>query len=102
MARVETDEGARQGGTVDVSRRRVREPSFPRVTRQTPIQRHFLRRLRRLVLLSRYGQQQLAFSDTESALLRKATYSVYRDCVEMGVLREARAIVRGSTGRSAG
>jgi hypothetical protein len=76
---------------------RVRKASFPRVSRQTPIQKHFLKRLERLVLLSRYAQQHMAFSDGETALLKKATYSVYRDCVELGVTREARGIIRAST-----
>ena len=84
----------RRGGRVNVAGRRVRTPSFPRLSRQTPIQRHFLRRLERLVLLSRYGEQHLVFSEGEAALLRKATYSVYRDCAEMGLLKEARAILR--------
>jgi hypothetical protein len=83
----------RRGGRVNVTGRRVREPSFPRISRQTPIQRHFLKRLERLVLLSRYGQQHLVFSEPESTLLKKATYSVYRDCTEMGLLKEARSIL---------
>ena len=83
----------RRGGRVNVAGRKVREPSFPRVSRQTPIQRHFLKRLERLVLLGRYGQQHLVFSENEAALLKKATYSVYRDCVQMGLLKEARAIL---------
>jgi hypothetical protein len=77
--------------------RRVREPSFPRVSRQTPVQRHFLKRFERLVLLGRYGQRHDVFSETESVLLKKATYSVYQDCAAMGLLDEARAILR-STG----
>jgi hypothetical protein len=84
----------RRGGRVDVARRRVREASFPRVSRQTPIQRHFLKRLERLVLLGRYNQRYRVFTDGEAALLKKATYSVYRDCTGMGLLDEARSILR--------
>jgi hypothetical protein len=81
------------GGRVDVAGRRVREARFPRVSRQTPVQRLFLKRLERLVLLGRYGQQHLVYSETEAALLKKATYSVYRDCAQMGLGQEARAIL---------
>jgi hypothetical protein len=84
----------RRGGRVNVAGRRVSQPSFPRISKKTPIQRHFLKRLERLVLLSRYGQQHLAFSDSEAALLKKATYSVYRDCAQVGVLKEAQSILR--------
>ncbi len=93
-----------RGELVDMEGRRLREPVFPRLSRQTPIQRIFLKRLQRLVLLGRYGERHLAFSEQETALIRKATYSIYRDCDEMGVLREAKAIVRAgmiSTDRSA-
>ena len=83
----------RAGGRVDVSRRRIRQPSFPRVSRQTPMQRHFLRRLERLVLLGRYGEKHAVFSPGETALMRRATYSVFRDCADMGLLAEARAIL---------
>jgi hypothetical protein len=87
------DDGGRAGEVIDMSGRRVREPKFPRITRQSPIQRHFLKRLERLVLLSRYGQEHLVFSDTESALLKRSTYSVYRDCVDLGLQREAHAVL---------
>jgi hypothetical protein len=89
------DRRRRAGGRVDLTGRRVRKASFPRISRQTPIQRHFLKRLERLVLLNRYGQQHLVFSETEATLLKRATYSVYRDCAEMGLLEEARSILRG-------
>ena len=79
---------------MDVAGRRVQEPSFPRISRRTPIQRHFLKRLERLVLLGRYGQRHRVFSEGETALVKKATYSVYRDCAEMGLLDEARSILR--------
>ena len=88
------DQRQRRGGRVDLAGRRLREPSFPRITRRTPIEQHFLKRLERMVLLSRYGQQHTVFSDTESALLKKGIYSVYRDCAAMGLLKEARAILR--------
>lgn len=88
------DNGGRAGELIDVSGRRVRAPKFPRVDRQSPVQRLFLKRLERLVLLSRYGQEHLVFSDAESALLKRSTYSVYRDCVELGLRREAHAILR--------
>jgi hypothetical protein len=83
----------RRGGRVDLASRRVRQASFPRVSRQTPLQRTFLRRLERLTLLSRYGQRHDVFSPDETALMKKATYSVFRDCAEMGLLAEARAIL---------
>jgi hypothetical protein len=86
--------GKRRGGRVDVAGRRVQEPSFPRISRRTPIQRYFLKRLERLVLLGRYGQRHLVFSEGETALLKKATYSVYRDCANLGLLDEARSILR--------
>lgn len=38
----------------------------------------------------------VAFSEQEDFLLKKAIYSVYRDCVDLGVLREARAIIRAA------
>lgn len=85
---------------IDLSGRRLREPTFPRITRQSPIQRVFLKRLQRLVLLSRYGQRHLAFTDQEHVLLKKATYSVFRDCVGLGVIKEARAIIRAPGGPS--
>jgi hypothetical protein len=72
----------------------VRDPSFPRISRRSPIQREFLKRLERLALLGRYGQRHPVFSPAESALLRKATYSVYQDCAAMGLRDEARAILR--------
>jgi hypothetical protein len=82
------------GELIDMQGRRLREPEFPKLARQSPIQRLFLKRLQRLVLLDRYGQRHLAFSDQECFLLKKAIYSVYRDCVELDVPREARAIIR--------
>ena len=85
------------GELVDMQGRRLREPQFPKLTRQSPIQRMFLKRLQRLVLLDRYGQRHLAFSEQEGFLLKKAIYSVYRDCVELDVLKEARAIVRAQS-----
>jgi hypothetical protein len=87
-------EEQRPGGRLGAAGRRVRQPSFPRISRRTPIQRHFLKRLERLVLLGRYGQQHLVFSETEGTLLKKATYSVYRDCAQLGLLDEARSILR--------
>jgi hypothetical protein len=89
-----------EGELVDMNGRRLREPRFPRLTRQSPIQRMFLKRLQRLVLLNRYGQRHLAFSDQETFLLKKGIYSVYRDCVELGVLNEARAIIRAPAKQS--
>jgi len=77
---------------------RVRKATFPRVSRRTPLEKHFLRRLVRLTRLSTYGQQHLVFSDGEAALLRKATYSVYRDCVDLGLTREARRVIGGTAG----
>ena len=82
------------GELIDMQGRRLRDPQFPKLSRQSPIQRLFLKRLQRLVLLNRYGQRHLAFSEQESFLLKKAIYSVYRDCVELDVLREARAIIQ--------
>ena len=81
--------------------RDIRPPSFPRLVRQTPIQRAFLKRLQRLSLLGKYGERHIAFADEEVVLLRKATYSTFQDCVDLGVEREARAILR-VTDRSAG
>ena len=86
--------GKRRGGRVDEAGRRVRAASFPRISRQTPLQRHFLKRLERLVLLAHQGEQRQLFTQGEAALLKKATYSVYRDCAEMGLLDEARSILR--------
>ena len=86
--------GAMDGELIDMHGRRLREPQFPKLTKTSPIQRMFLKRLQRLVLLDRYGQRHLAFSEQEVFLLKKAIYSVYRDCVELDVLREARAIIR--------
>jgi hypothetical protein len=82
-----------RGELVDMQGRRLKTPSFPRLSRQTPLQRQFLRRLERLVLLSRYGQRHLAFSDQEGALMRKAIYSVFLDCRALGVGAEASAIL---------
>jgi hypothetical protein len=84
----------RKPGRTGPAGRRVRDASFPRVSRQTPLQRHFLKRLERLVSLGRYNQKYLVFSDSETALVKKATYSVYRDCASMGLLDEARSILR--------
>jgi hypothetical protein len=92
--RAQENPGAMDGELIDMQGRRLREPQFPRLTKTSPIQRTFLKRLQRLVLLDRYGQRHLAFSEQESFLLKKAIYSVYRDCVELDVLREARAIIR--------
>ena len=86
--------GKRRGGRVDEAGRRVRAAIFPRISRQTPLQRHFLERLERLVLLAHQGEQRQLFSEGEAALLKKATYSVYRDCLELGVVAEARSIMR--------
>jgi len=82
------------GDLVDINGRRLERPNFPKLERQTPIQRTFLKRLQRLTLLGRYGERHIAFTDEESALLKSATYSVFQDCVELGVGREARAILR--------
>ena len=81
------------GDLVDMRGRRLPAPSFPRLTRQTPLQRTFLQRLQRLVLLSRYGQRHLAFTQAEARLMRRAIYSVYLDCLALGVGGEARAII---------
>lgn len=83
-----------EGELIDMQGRRLREPQFPKLTKTSPIQKMFLKRLQRLVLLDRYGQRHLAFSEQEGFLLKKAIYSVYRDCVALDVLREARAIIR--------
>src|SRR5438034_9954289 len=93
---IATVSAKRRGGRVDAAGRRVREASFPRISRQTPMQRHFLKRLERLVVLGRYGQKHPVFSTREVALLKKATYSVYRDCAAMGLLDEARSILRAT------
>ena len=93
----EETSASRDGELVDMQGRRLRAPSFPRLTRQTPLQRTLLKRLQRLVLLNRYGQRHLAFSEQESALMRKAIYSVYLDCRELGVGREARTIIGGAS-----
>lgn len=91
------DDDGSKGGLVDMSGRRLRAPNFPRVTRQNPLQRHFLKRLQRLALLGRYGQEHLAFSETESILIKRATYSVYRDCAALGALWQARAIIKAAS-----
>ncbi|TAK20138.1 MAG: hypothetical protein EPO26_18755 [Chloroflexota bacterium] len=93
MKRDDSAERAERGELIDMSGRRLREPVFPRLTRQTPIQRVFLKRLQRLVLLNRYGQRHLAFSEQENLLLKKAIYSVFQDSADLGVQREARAIL---------
>jgi hypothetical protein len=82
------------GEPLEMPGRRLRDPQFPKLPRQSPVQRLFLKRLQRLVLLERYGQRHLAFSEQECFLLKKAIYSVYRDCVALDVVREARAIIR--------
>jgi hypothetical protein len=86
-----------RGDLVDMRGRRLRAPSFPRLGRQTPLQRMFLKRLQRLVLLSRYGQRHLAFSEPETRLMRRAIYSVYLDCLALGVGVEARTIIGRSS-----
>jgi hypothetical protein len=91
--------GSGRGELVDMHGRRLRAPSFPRLNRQTPLQRMFLRRLQRLVLLSRYGQRHLALTEHEGWLLRRSIYSVYLDCLALGVAGEARSILGQRSGR---
>ena len=73
--------------------RQIRQPEFPRVPRLTPLQRHFLKRLQRLAALDRYGDAHLPFSETDTTLIKHAVYSVFRDCLELDVEPEARAIL---------
>lgn len=89
-------EGESTRELVDVAGRRVSAPRFPRLARRSPVQRLFLRRLQRLALLDRYSETHLTFSPSEIVLLRRAVYSVFRDCLELGVLEDARAILRAA------
>ena len=76
--------------------KRVRQASFPKVSRHSLLQRTFLSRLQRLAALDRYGQTHLPFSGDDARLIKHSLYSVYRDLVEQGCEREARAIVRAA------
>jgi hypothetical protein len=62
----------------------------------TPLQRTFLKRLQRLAALDRYAERHLPFSPEETTLIKHAVYSVYRDCLELDVEPEARAILRAA------
>ena len=76
--------------------KQVRRATFPRVSKHTPLQHAFLKRLQRLAALDRYGQTHLPFSDAEATLLKRSLFSVYQDLVEMGCQREAKGIVRAA------
>ena len=71
----------------------TRQPQWPRVSRRTPEQLFFVRRLRRLIALNRYCTSELPTDDPEMRLLRHAIYSTYRDCVDQGLADEAQEIL---------
>src|SRR5579884_1591309 len=76
--------------------KQVRRATFPRVTKHTPLQRAFLKRLQRLAALDRYGGEHLPFSEAETALIKRSLFSVYEDLVALDCGREAKAIVRAA------
>ncbi|MBI2941536.1 MAG: hypothetical protein HYY04_13970 [Chloroflexi bacterium] len=59
-----------------------------------PQQRHFLTRLERLQLLARIYQPTAQSDEWRRRLLHKAIYSTYLDCVALGLLKEAQAVLR--------
>lgn len=58
------------------------------------LRRFFLARLRDLVALRSEHARQLPDGDPNLRLLDKAIYSIYCDCLDLGVGEEARAILR--------
>lgn len=70
-----------------------RQPQWPRVSRRSPEQLFFVRRLRRLIALNRYCTSELPTDDPEMRLLRHAIYSTYRDCVAQDLANEAQEIL---------
>ena len=68
--------------------------------RYTIVQRFFLARIERLVSLRKSKSDEL--ESWQNALLNRAIYSTYRDCVDLGLNDEARAILRGTGDREPG
>jgi len=67
--------------------RRVDEPS-------PALRRFFLSRLRDMVALRSEHARRLPDGDPNLRLLDKAIYSIYCDCLDLGVGEDARAILR--------
>ena len=62
-------------------------------TRYSVVQRFFLARLERLITLRRSPEE---FTEHwHSALVNRAIYSTYRDCIALGLAEEARAVLHG-------
>ena len=95
MSDPRSDERADEAATTsDPAGRTLREPVWPRLTRQTPDQRFFLQRLQRFTLMRRAYNRARRLDNAEQSLLGRAIYSAYRDCVALGVEADARSILR--------
>ena len=64
--------------------------------RYTVVQRFFLARIERLVALRKAPDFQA--EPWQNALLNRAIYSTYRDCLEQGLADEARLVLRPEEG----
>jgi hypothetical protein len=65
-------------------------------SRYTVVQRFFLARLEHLVALRRSPRP--GAERWQRRLLNHAIYSTYRDCVALGLVDEARTVLRGEEG----
>ena len=65
-------------------------------TRYTVVQRFFLMRLEHLIALRRLPS--LVVEPRQARLINHAIYSTYRDCTTLGLLAEARTVLRGEEG----
>jgi hypothetical protein len=63
----------------------------------TPTQAFFLARLQDLIARRQQQASQVAADDWRLRLLDKAMYSTFRDCVDLGVGDDARALLRRQT-----
>jgi hypothetical protein len=63
----------------------------------TTLQTFFLRRLERLVRVSRDLGTSLPGEDWRVKLLRRSIYATYYECLELGVGEEARQLLAQST-----
>jgi len=66
--------------------------------RYTIVQRFFLARIERLVSLRKSKSEEL--EPWQNALLNRAIYSTYRDCLAQGLADEARWVLRPQEGTS--
>ena len=68
-------------------------PDWTDSARYTVVQAFFLGRLERMLTIRR--SQNPALEPWQNALLPRAVYSTYRDCLDLGLAGEAQSLLRG-------